>query len=84
MRKIVSYIALGLVLFVFIYLFITTGSFVTAITFAGIFFAWFLIENLFEFILPFGRKSDDKIHGDTYKKDKKELHKKTENNPTLR
>lgn len=84
MRKIVSYIALGLALFIFIYIFITTGSFMTAITFAGIFLVWFLIENLFEFISIFGRKSDEKIHGNTYKKEKKELHKKTENNPTLR
>jgi len=84
MKKIVNYIILGVALVVFVYTFITTKSFVTAITLTGIVLAWFLIQNLFSNMSLFGQKSDEKIHGSAYKKEKKELHKKTENNPTLR
>lgn len=84
MRKLFSYIILGLSLVVFVYVFTQTGSFIEAITIAGIGLAWFLFENLFDLLHLFGKKSDDKINNDRYKKNKGRLEKKTEDNPTIR
>lgn len=68
----------------FIITYIKTGSLMTTITIAGIGVAWFLLEFLFDLPFLFGQKSDDKINDDVYKKDKENLEKTTENNPTLR
>ena len=84
MRKVFSYIILGLALVVFIVVFIQTGSFITAISIAGIGLAWFLFEWIYEVIYIYGKRSDRKINDDRYKKDKEILNKKTEDNPTLR
>jgi len=84
MRKIFGYIILGLAVAGFIYIFIRTGSFITAITVAGIGLLWFLFNNIFELGSLFGKKSDKKINDRSYRNDKKNLEKKTENNPTLR
>ncbi len=84
MRKIFSYIILGLAVAAFMYIFIGTGSFITAITVVGIGMAWLLFNNIFALHSLFGKKSDKKINDRSYKNDKKNLEKRTENNPTLR
>lgn len=48
MRKVFGYIILGLAVAAFIYIFIRTGSFMTAITVVGIGMAWLLFNNIFE------------------------------------
>ncbi|MEO1053395.1 MAG: hypothetical protein AAFX87_22365 [Bacteroidota bacterium] len=84
MRKIVSYIVLGLALFGFVYVWISTGSVTTAIIIIGVGLAWFLFENIFEIIALFRPKTGDKQNEDGYKKAKEDLKKITHNNPTLR
>jgi hypothetical protein len=84
MRKMFSYIVLGLSLIVFLIVYIKTQSFKVALIISGIGLAWFLVENIFELIKIFSKKSESQLTGLQSKKDKEKLMKKTENNPTLR
>ncbi|WP_298509593.1 hypothetical protein [uncultured Kordia sp.] len=84
MRKIFSYIALGVAIIAFVYTFIRTGEIQTSLLIAGIGLAWFLFENIFELLALFGPKSNKKSSEERHRKAKEALDKITDNNPTLR
>jgi len=84
MRKLFSYIVLGLSIIAFVYVFIRTESITTAFVIVGIGLAWFLFENIFEIIYLFSPKTAKKSNENRYKKAKEDLEKMSDNNPTLR
>ncbi|MGD1848395.1 MAG: hypothetical protein ACFB10_23640 [Salibacteraceae bacterium] len=80
MRKLISYIVLGLAVIGFLYVWIQTGSMSTAFIIISIGLAWFFFEK----IALLGLKTEDRLKDNEHKKAKADLKRVIDKNPTLR